>query len=153
MQSTQLLLVPGSVTPSFSSFSPALTDLAALLFPTLSLHYEQPAAPLSLLSPQWTPSPHSPPQPLTFPRASLSVSALLLSSALLTVNFADIPVYLGDTKGETRRSVALGKSPLPTHRGVGLLPQCVQKEGWQKPEQLKFCSTLGFSEFLPQLGT
>lgn len=60
---------------------------------------------------------------------SFSVSALLLSSALLTVNFADIPVYLGDTKGETHTSVALGKSPLPTHRGVGLLPQCVRAEG------------------------
>lgn len=55
--------------------------------------------------------------------------------------------------GETHRSVSLGKSPLPTHRGAGLLPQCVQKEVWEKPEQLKFCSTLGFSEFLPQVGT
>lgn len=86
MQSTQLLLVPGSVTPSLSSFSPALTDLAALLsFPPsrFTLNSPRPLYPFSVPSGHLRPTLHL--QSSHFPWClSFSVSALLLSSALLT---------------------------------------------------------------------
>lgn len=39
----------------------------------------------------------------------------------MTVNFADVPVFLGDAVGEIHRSVDLGKSPLPTHQEKTLI--------------------------------